>query len=189
MARAKRPASKTRARDCCPETAPGTSGRAALIGDVESQWCELSSAMALFHTRSAARRGLTLSDLQAVDILEREETVCASELADRCGLTRGAITGMLNRLERAGVARRVRDDGDGRRLLIQAVDDPSGCDCRVPEAFRDVAASFSDKDLRSIRKFLDDSSRALRDEADVLQRSQQQEAEVSAQSKGRRASV
>jgi predicted transcriptional regulator len=126
--------------------------------------------MAVFQTRSAARHGLTLSDLQAVDILARETTVCASELADECGLTRGAITGMLNRLERAGVARREKDGGDGRKLVISAIADPSGCDCRVPQAFRDVAASFDEKALHAIRQFLDQSASALRREAESMQK-------------------
>ncbi len=148
---------------------PAASARKRLIRDVENQWCALSSAMALFQTRSAAQRGLTLSDLQAVDILAREDTVCASELADECGLTRGAITGMLNRLERAGVARRDTDAGDARRLVIRAVNDPSGCDCRVPGAFREVARSFAEKDLKTIREFLSESAAALRRDAESLQ--------------------
>lgn len=136
--------------------------------DLEAQWCALSSAMALFQARSAADRGLTLGDLQAVDILAREGTVCASELARECGLTPGAITGMLNRLERAGVARRARDKGDLRRLAIRAVEERPGCDCRVPRAFRRVAASFDEVDLRSIRKFLHESAQALRREAEAM---------------------
>lgn len=151
-----------------PATTAPRSSRAQLVCAVETQWCELSSAMALFQSRSAAKRGLTLSDLQAVDILARETTVCATELAEECGLTRGAITGMLDRLERAGVARRTKDASDARRLVISAVADPSGCDCRVPHAFREVVESFDEDDLQSIRQFLDESARALRREAGTL---------------------
>lgn len=125
--------------------------------------------MALFQSLAAGQRGLTLSDLHAVDVLAREGSVCAGELADECGLTKGAVTGMLNRLERAGVARRTRDEGDARRLVISAVADPSGCDCRAPEAFRDVVESFRDQDLQSIRRFLIESARALRSEAASMQ--------------------
>jgi DNA-binding MarR family transcriptional regulator len=139
----------------------GTASRTDLIRDVEAQWCALSAAMALFQTRSAAERGLTLTDLQAVDILEREDGVCASRLADQCGLTPGAITGMLDRLERAGVARRTRDAGDARRLVVRAAQDRPCRDCRVPPAFRRVVDSFDEADLQAIRRFLRESARAL----------------------------
>jgi DNA-binding Lrp family transcriptional regulator len=135
---------------------------------VEEQWCGFSSAMALFQTRSAAQRGLTLSDLQAVDILAREGTVCASELADECGLTRGAITGMLTRLERAGVARCDRDEADARRLVIRAVEERPGSGCCLPHAFRTVAAAFTDAELETIRRFLAESADPLRREAEAL---------------------
>ncbi|MGE0462548.1 MAG: MarR family winged helix-turn-helix transcriptional regulator [Vicinamibacterales bacterium] len=139
--------------------------RSTLIRDVEAQWCALSAAMALFQTRSAAERGLTLTDLQAVDLLEREGGVCAGRLAEQCGLTPGAITGMLNRLERAGVARRTRNSHDARRLVIRTVKDRPCRECRVPQAFRQVAASFDDDSLRAIRRFLSASAEALQRDA------------------------
>lgn len=147
------------------------SSRSQLVHDVENTWCALSSAMAFFQSLSAEARGLTLSDLHAVDVLAREGTICAGELADECGLTRGAITGMLNRLERAGVARRTRDEGDARRLNVSAVADPSGCDCRLPAAFRRLINSFSDTELRAIQRFLDESAATLRTEASALRES------------------
>jgi DNA-binding transcriptional ArsR family regulator len=136
--------------------------RARLVRDVEEQWCQLSSAMARFQSQRAEQRGLTLNDLQAVDILARDEAVCASALADECGLTRGAITGLLDRLERAGLARRSRDDDDGRRLVIRSTEDRPGCDCRVPRGLREVVASFDEASLREIRRFLEEGARALR---------------------------
>jgi DNA-binding MarR family transcriptional regulator len=143
--------------------------RTQLIRDVEALWGALSAAMALYQTRAAARRGLTLTDLQAVDMLAREGGVCAADLAEECGLTPGAITGMLNRLERAGVARRSRDETDARRLVVRAVEEPPGAACRVPLSFRRVAASFSDADLASIRRFLSESARAVRRDADAME--------------------
>ena len=147
---------------------PGAAHRARLIRDVEELWCALSSAVALFQTRSAALRGLTLTDLQAIDMLAREDVVCASDLAEECGLTRGAITGMLNRLERAGVVRRWRDEDDARRLVIRAVQERAGAECRIPQTFQKVAASFSDDDLQSIRRFLRESAEALRRETATM---------------------
>ncbi|HLI06811.1 MAG TPA: MarR family transcriptional regulator [Ktedonobacteraceae bacterium] len=53
--------------------------------------------------------------MQVIDILDSTGTVTAGQLADLTGLTTGAITGMLNRLEEAGLVRRERDPNDGRR--------------------------------------------------------------------------
>jgi DNA-binding MarR family transcriptional regulator len=145
-----------------------TIARTQLLNDVEELWCALSAAVALFQSRSAAKRGLTMSDLQAIDVLAHEGDVCASDLAEECGLTPGAITGMLNRLERAGVARRFRDEADARRLVIRAVEEQPGKQCRIPQAFAKVAASFSDADLRSIRRFLSESAQAIRREAETI---------------------
>jgi DNA-binding MarR family transcriptional regulator len=139
-----------------------------LIRDLEEMWCALSAAVSLFQRRSAAERGLTLSDLQAIDMLAREHTVCASDLAEECCLTPGAITGMLNRLERAGVARRGRDDNDARRVVVRAVEEQPGKECLAPTSLRQVVASFSDRELASIRRFLRQSADALKREAESL---------------------
>lgn len=155
-----------RAAKAVARTRPRTSDeRPGLVAELEAQWCALSGAMAWFQLLSTAERGLTLTDLQAVDVLERKGSASASELADACGLTKGAITGMLDRLERAGVARRARAEDDARRLEVRAVDERPCSDCRVPRAFRKIAASFSDDDLRLINRFLSQSADALRRDA------------------------
>ena len=41
------------------------------------------------------------------------------ELAAEAGLTTGAVTAVIDRLERAGYARRVRDDEDRRRVKVE----------------------------------------------------------------------
>jgi DNA-binding MarR family transcriptional regulator len=43
----------------------------------------------------------------------------AGELAQRTGLTTGAITGVIDRLEQAGFVRRAEDPGDRRRVIIE----------------------------------------------------------------------
>lgn len=49
----------------------------------------------------------------------REEPVTAGALAEELGLTTGAVTGVVDRLERAGHLGRVRDTGDRRRVLLE----------------------------------------------------------------------
>jgi DNA-binding MarR family transcriptional regulator len=69
--------------------------------------------------------GINRTDMRCLDVISREGPVPAGRLADETGLTTGAITTVLDRLERAGLARRVRDPDDRRRVLVEL----------TPEAF------------------------------------------------------
>jgi DNA-binding MarR family transcriptional regulator len=63
--------------------------------------------------------GLNRTDMRCLDVVQREGPVTAGRLAEATGLTTGAMTTALDRLERAGYARRVRDPGDRRRVLVE----------------------------------------------------------------------
>jgi DNA-binding MarR family transcriptional regulator len=63
--------------------------------------------------------GINRTDLRCLDVIQREWPVPAGRLAEQTGLTTGAITTVLDRLERAGYARRVRDPNDRRRVLVE----------------------------------------------------------------------
>src|SRR5919206_1424840 len=63
--------------------------------------------------------GVNRTDMRCMDVIQREGPVTAGRLAEATGLTTGAITTVLDRLERAGHARRVRDARDRRRVLVE----------------------------------------------------------------------
>src|ERR671932_2430246 len=63
--------------------------------------------------------GVNRTDMRCIDVLEREGPVTAGRLAEATGLTTGAITTVIDRLERAGMARRTRDPDDRRRVLVE----------------------------------------------------------------------
>lgn len=63
--------------------------------------------------------GMNRTDMRCLDVLEREGAVTAGRLAQATGLTTGAMTTALDRLERAGFARRLRDTSDRRRVLVE----------------------------------------------------------------------
>jgi DNA-binding MarR family transcriptional regulator len=63
--------------------------------------------------------GLNRTDMRCMDVLQREGPVTAGRLAQATGLTTGAMTTALDRLERAGYARRLRDRSDRRRVLVE----------------------------------------------------------------------
>jgi DNA-binding MarR family transcriptional regulator len=63
--------------------------------------------------------GMNRTDMRCTDVLDREGRVSAGRLAEVTGLTSGAITTAIDRLERAGFARRVPDPDDRRRVLVE----------------------------------------------------------------------
>jgi DNA-binding MarR family transcriptional regulator len=71
-----------------------------------------------FDHLAARRLGVNLTDLHCLNIIESRGGVTAGELAAEAGLTSGAITGVIDRLERAGFATRERDPDDRRRVAI-----------------------------------------------------------------------
>jgi DNA-binding MarR family transcriptional regulator len=67
--------------------------------------------------------GLNRTDLRVIDLIEREGRLTAGQVAERTGLTTGAVTTVIDRLEEAGYARRVRDTDDRRRIFVEATDE------------------------------------------------------------------
>jgi DNA-binding MarR family transcriptional regulator len=63
--------------------------------------------------------GMNRTDMRCTDVLDREGPVTAGRLAEATGLTSGAITAAIDRLERAGFARRLPDRSDRRRVLVE----------------------------------------------------------------------
>jgi DNA-binding MarR family transcriptional regulator len=72
-----------------------------------------------FDGLAAERLGVTETDLHCLNIIENSGGLSAGELATASGLTAGAITGVLDRLETAGFARRVPDPPDRRRVKVE----------------------------------------------------------------------
>lgn len=64
--------------------------------------------------------GINRTDARCLDILEQGGSMSAGDLARASRLTTGAITAVIDRLERAGYARRVPDPSDRRRVLVEA---------------------------------------------------------------------
>jgi DNA-binding MarR family transcriptional regulator len=78
-----------------------------------------SSAEGVIFSQTVAQKvGLNPSDLECLDLLQINGAMLAGQLAELTGLTSGAITGLTDRLERAGFVRREADTRDRRKVLI-----------------------------------------------------------------------
>jgi DNA-binding MarR family transcriptional regulator len=66
--------------------------------------------------------GINRSDSRCLDILDQRGQMTAGALAQESGLSTGAITAVIDRLEKAGYAQRFADPGDRRRVLVELTD-------------------------------------------------------------------
>lgn len=115
----------------------------------------------------ADRLQINLTDLRCMDILQQRGTATAGQLAGANGLSTGAVTTMLDRLERAGFVRRVRDPVDRRRVYVELTDasqrvcgelfGPLGDDART------LFARYDEDELVLLRDFMR-RDHALQDE-------------------------
>src|SRR5918992_5162163 len=73
-----------------------------------------------FDQAVADHLGINRTDGRCIDLIDQAGGMTAGELAKAAGLTTGAVTAVVDRLEAAGVARRVADPEDRRRVRIEA---------------------------------------------------------------------
>jgi DNA-binding MarR family transcriptional regulator len=72
-----------------------------------------------FDQAIADHLGMNRTDMRCVDLIDQAGGMTAGELARAAGLTSGAVTAVIDRLEKAGMARRVADPTDRRRVRIE----------------------------------------------------------------------
>lgn len=81
----------------------------------------LSTQTVIYHQHVAKFLGLHITDHKCLDIVLGMGKATAGQLAELTGLTTGAITSVLNRLEKAGYVRRVKDPADLRMVIVEPV--------------------------------------------------------------------
>ena len=102
----------------------------------DDPWRALSARTIFLHQAIADRLGLNITDHKCLDILVRQGAMTAGRLAQESGLTTGAITGVVDRLEKRGFARRAADDRDRRKTLVVPQTDAMG---EVADLFAELA--------------------------------------------------
>jgi DNA-binding MarR family transcriptional regulator len=129
-------------------------------GDLTQELRQFTGLAASFFRAVAARLGMAVTDLQVLDILESSDNATAGQLADLSGLTTGAITGILNRLEEAGLVRRERDPNDGRKVIVRlesGKDDMHTISAMLDslgKAADELASDYTDEQIAFLLDFL-----------------------------------
>ena len=121
-----------------------------------------STAAVLLHHAVAEHLGLGPTDHKCLDLLRERGAMTGSALAALTGLTSGAVTGVVARLERAGYLRREPDPHDRRKqILSPAPERTPDLEAVFGPIRADAAAlveGFDDHQLEAIAEFLERST-------------------------------
>lgn len=93
--------------------------RESTIQAINQKFREISTETIMFHQAIADVLGLHITDHKGLDLIYRYGPMPAGKLSELTGLTTGAVTGIIDRLEKAGYVRRVNDPKDRRRTIIE----------------------------------------------------------------------
>lgn len=139
----------------------------------------------LFGQTVAIRFGLSESDIEALEVLIDSGAATAGRLSDLMGLTTGAVTRVIDRLEQAGYVRRVPDPADRRRVIVEliperiaAVEATMG---RVGDKSATEIGHYSEAELHVINDFLTRIEAITREEANALRGDQASAADASSE--------
>lgn len=133
-------------------------GRKDLIEALIREMPWYISAVMRYQIAIAHQLGMPLADVHAVGTLLELGPTGARHLADLMGMTTGAVTRMVDRLERGGYVRRELDPADRRRVVLQVVPERVGDISRYYESmgsrWQERVEGYSDRELRLLLTFL-----------------------------------
>ena len=128
---------------------------------------EIGARAILFHQAVANLVGVSITDMKCLDYVDRGGDVTAGDLARLTGLTTGAITAAIDRLEKAGLARRERSETDRRKVFIRTTQSPASE--RVAPIFdalgkaaQQLTARYTTRELETIKDFCERSIEMMR---------------------------
>lgn len=133
--------------------------RAAIVAALERALRETSGQSVLFSQAVADRAGMNPTDLESLDILARQGPLTAGRLAELTGLTTGAITGLVDRLERRGYARREPHPTDRRCVYVRPLIEHAERDlgpsyAAMSQAMNELFSRYGDEELAVVADFM-----------------------------------
>jgi DNA-binding MarR family transcriptional regulator len=143
-----------------------------LLQELENAMRKASSQGAMFAKIVADRAGISAADMDCIDFVNVEGRMTAGRLAELTGLTTGAITGVIDRLEKAGFVRRERDESDRRKVFISVVEEKAAEIGKfyVPmqEAMYRHWSNYTDDELQLLLRFANDGYKGVLEATEAL---------------------
>lgn len=129
---------------------------------------DLSDETVLYHQAAAEKFGLNATDTKTASLLRKMGPVPAGVIAERLGLTAGAVTNIIDRLEHAGFVRRKSDPKDRRKTLVELVPkkirEASKVYTSMSDAFLVLSQKYSDKELELLFDYFEKAKDILHEE-------------------------
>ena len=125
-----------------------------------------------FEDAVAAYIGVNRTAMRCLEVLDRLGQLTAGEIAVQTGITSGAVTAMLDRLERDHLVQRLPDPTDRRRVLVQLTDKARRLAAEIYGPFTGELARFeqyTDAELRLIEQFMRIASQILDQHAERIE--------------------
>lgn len=133
--------------------------RTELLSAVLLKTRKMTGQGILFSQAVADRLGLAVTDAEALEQLAAMGRATAGQIAELTGLTTGAATRMIDRLEQSGFVRRGADPADRRRVIVEPilerVRDVETQYTALRTATHDAIERYSADELRLIGDYLD----------------------------------
>src|SRR5262245_10692230 len=127
--------------------------RPRMPDDAHQTYLRYLTAVVLHGQASASAVGLGGTDLYALSVLGAAGTMTPGEIASRTGLTSGATTRLIDRLERDGHVRRVADGADRRKVRVEPTGKAVDLDDAVDPARRlvgEILRGYSAEELATL---------------------------------------
>lgn len=146
----------------------------AIAGESNRLHRDLATAMVSFHEAVARRLGMTAAERKCAGLLAERGRMTPGELAQVTGLTTGAITGIVDRLVKAGFAARIANPADRRSVIVEArrADELMALIRPIfgslTAAMNRLDADYSDAERALIQRHLADTIAILREETAKL---------------------
>ena len=131
-----------------------------------------SNESAYFQQAVGEKIGLSPLEIKALSLLAEQSEVTSGQLAVYLEITSGAVTGLVDRLIRAGMVQRKQDARDRRKVIITV--DPQGMQQAMSlyesmgSAAYELFNSFDDKALSVIQQYLEKSIEVARSQTTQL---------------------
>ena len=131
--------------------------RDRLLREGSAAYRRYVSAEVLHGHATAEAAGLNATDFFCLNLLSLSGPLTAGQLAQQTGLTTGATTRMIDRLERGGFVRRSRDAADRRQVIVEAChhDSRDDIDAALEPARRHMQAVFQRYTAQEVRVLVD----------------------------------
>jgi DNA-binding MarR family transcriptional regulator len=145
--------------------------REEIIQVINDKFTEMSTETILFHQAVADAVGLHITDHQCMHFIHRYGAMPAGKLAELTGLTTGAVTGIIDRLEKAGYVKRTNDPKDRRRTLVESIRNKKlerkleMIFIPLHEKMHKLLSSYSDSELAFLLEALTKSIELTREES------------------------